>query len=166
MNCKRKVLQFKVRIRNCHILKALNNKLIVFLLWTVKCDYFFTKVNHYYKQDVRLAWTTGKPILLVKSIGETALNPCSVPPPVYHDLTTCHDRPVKCVIVDLPIRLKGNLKCISGNLLSLLVAQSKDVGRVRTGHGKPQKVMEFKTFILQAWKVVEFNCLSLRVMEN
>ena len=41
---------------------------------------------------------------------------------MYQDLSTCHDWPVKNVIVDLPIRLKGNLKCISGNLLSLLVA--------------------------------------------
>ena len=28
-------------------------------------------------------------------------------------------------IVNLPIRLKGNLKCISGNLLSLLGAENK-----------------------------------------
>ena len=41
---------------------------------------------------------------------------------MYQDLSKCHDWPVKNVIVDLPISLKGNLKCISGNLLSLLVA--------------------------------------------
>ena len=88
----------------------------------MKCDYFVTKGNHYYKRDVRLASTTGRAILLVKSISETALKSLFWTPPVYLDLSTCHDWPVKNVIVDLPSRLKGNLKCISGNLLSLLVA--------------------------------------------
>ena len=31
---------------------------------------------------------------------------------------------------------------------------------------KTWKVMEFKNFIFQASKVLEFNCRSLRVMEN
>ena len=31
---------------------------------------------------------------------------------------------------------------------------------------KTWKVMEFKNFIFRAWKVVEFNCRSLKVMEN
>ena len=35
-------------------------------------------------------------------------NPCSGFPPVYQDLSTRHDWPVKKAIVDLPIRLKGN----------------------------------------------------------
>ena len=38
----------------------------------------------------------------------------------------CRDWPVKKAIVDLPIRLKGNLKLISGNSLSPLGAQNKD----------------------------------------
>ena len=46
-------------------------------------------------------------------------NPCSRSPPVYQDLSTWHDWPVKNAIVDLPIRLKGNLKRISGSPLSL-----------------------------------------------
>ena len=45
-------------------------------------------------------------------------NPCSRSPPVYQDLSTWHDWPVKNSIVDLPIRLKGNLKRISGSPLS------------------------------------------------
>ena len=45
-------------------------------------------------------------------------NPCSRSPPVYQDLSTWHDWPVKNAIVDLPIRLKGNLKRISGSPLS------------------------------------------------
>ena len=42
-------------------------------------------------------------------------NPCSRSPPVYHDLSTRHDWTVKNPIVNLPIRLKGNSKRISGN---------------------------------------------------
>ena len=54
-------------------------------------------------------------------------NPCSGSPPVYQDLSTCHDWPVKKAIVDLPIKLKGNLKRTSGNLLSQLGAPTKDL---------------------------------------
>ena len=32
----------------------------------------------------------------------------------------CYDWPVKNAIVNLPIRLEGNLKCISSNLFSSL----------------------------------------------
>ena len=39
------------------------------------------------------------------------------PPPVYQDLSTRHYKPVKKAMVNLLIRLKGNSKCISGNLL-------------------------------------------------
>ena len=46
---------------------------------------------------------------------------------MYQDLTTHHDWPIKKAIVDLPIRLKGNWKPTSSNLLSLLGAQSKDL---------------------------------------
>ena len=31
---------------------------------------------------------------------------------------------------------------------------------------KTWKVMEFKHFIFQAWKVIEFNCWSWKVMKN
>ena len=50
-------------------------------------------------------------------------NPCSGPQPVYLDLSM----PVIKAIVKLPIGLKGNSKCISGNSLSLLEVQNKDV---------------------------------------
>ena len=36
---------------------------------------------------------------------------------MYQDLSTQHDWPVKKAIVNLPIRLKGNSKRISGNCL-------------------------------------------------
>ena len=42
-------------------------------------------------------------------------NPCSRSVPVYNDLSTRHDWTVKNAIVNLPIRLKGNSKRISGN---------------------------------------------------
>ena len=46
---------------------------------------------------------------------------------MYWDLSTCHDWPVKNAIVNLPIRLKGNLRRISRNLLSPW-GQNKDIG--------------------------------------
>ena len=55
-------------------------------------------------------------------------NPCSGHPPVYQDLSTCHDWPVKKAIVNLSIRMKGNSKRTSGNSLSLPGAQNKDLG--------------------------------------
>ena len=56
-------------------------------------------------------------------------NPCSAPPPpVYRDLRTRHDWPLKKAIVDLPIGLKGNSKRTSGNSLSLLGSQKTDLG--------------------------------------
>ena len=54
--------------------------------------------------------------------------PCSGPPPVYQDLSNRHYWPVQNAVVNFPIRLKGNLKHISGNLLSLLGAQNKYIG--------------------------------------
>ena len=67
------------------------------------------------------------PQKLVKSTNQ-GRNPSSGPPPVYQDLSTRHDWIVKKAIVDLPIRLKGNLKRISGKLLSPLGAENNDVG--------------------------------------
>ena len=49
-------------------------------------------------------------------------------PPVYPDLSTCHDWPVKNAIVPLPIRMNGNSKRTSGNSLNPLEAQNKDLG--------------------------------------
>ena len=43
------------------------------------------------------------------------------------DLSTRHGWPVKTIIVDLPIRLKGNSKRPSGNSLSPLGAKNKDL---------------------------------------
>ena len=49
-------------------------------------------------------------------------------PPVCLDLSRRHDWPVKKAVVDLPIRLKGDLKRTSGNSLSPFGAQNKDLG--------------------------------------
>ena len=46
---------------------------------------------------------------------------------MYQDLSTRHDWLVKNAIVDLPIRLKGNSKRISGNSLSPLGTQNSDI---------------------------------------
>ena len=54
-------------------------------------------------------------------------NLCSGPPAVYQDLSTCHDWPVKNVIVDLPIKIKGNSKRFSCNSLSPLGVQDNDL---------------------------------------
>ena len=54
-------------------------------------------------------------------------NPCSRPQPVYWDLSTNHDWPVKNAIANLPIGLKGNVRRISRNLLSPW-GQNKDIG--------------------------------------
>ena len=39
----------------------------------------------------------------------------------------CHEWPVKNAVVDLPITLTKNAKCICGNSLCLLGTQNKDV---------------------------------------
>ena len=47
---------------------------------------------------------------------------------MYQDLSTRHDWTLKKAIVHLPISLKGNSKRISGNSLSSLGAQNKNLG--------------------------------------
>ena len=47
---------------------------------------------------------------------------------MYLDLSARHDWSVKNAIVDLPNRLKKNLKFTSGNLFSPLGAQNEDIG--------------------------------------
>ena len=64
--------------------------------------------------------------ILIKSIYGTAPKSLLWAPAVYQDLSTCHDWPVENAIVDLPVRLNGNTKSISGNLLRLLGAPNKD----------------------------------------
>ena len=47
---------------------------------------------------------------------------------MHQNLSTRHDWPVKKAIVDLPIRMKRNSKRTSGNSLSPLGVQEKDIG--------------------------------------
>ena len=55
-------------------------------------------------------------------------NPCSGPPPVYQDLSTHHDWPVKQATVDLIANQdERKFQHSSGNLLSLLGAQKEDI---------------------------------------
>ena len=55
-------------------------------------------------------------------------NPCSGPPAVYQDLSMHNDCFVKKAIIIFAIKMKGNSKCTSGNWLSPLRAQNKDIG--------------------------------------
>ena len=47
----------------------------------------------------------------------------------------CHEWPVKNVVIDLPIKMKGNSKCSSCNSSSPLGAQNKDKGADVTNPG-------------------------------
>ena len=53
---------------------------------------------------------------------------CPEPPPVYQDLSMHQHWPVKNATVELPIKMRGNLKRPSGNSSSPLGAQNKDLG--------------------------------------
>ena len=77
---------------------------------------------------VQLSLHHGQNLTLVKSVYETAPKSLFWAPPVYQDLSTCHDWPVKKAIVNLPIKIKGNSKRTSGNSLNPLGAQNKDLG--------------------------------------
>ena len=46
---------------------------------------------------------------------------------MYQDLSMHHDWSIKNSMVDLPIRLEGNLKHSFGNLLSFWAPQNKDI---------------------------------------
>ena len=84
----------------------------------MKIDIKYKQTNKQTSLDP--ACTTDKSKLLVKSVYETA--PKSLvwaPTRVFQDLSTCHDWPVNKAIINLPIRLKGNLKRISSNSLVL-----------------------------------------------
>ena len=54
-------------------------------------------------------------------------NPCSGSPPVYLNVSTRHNWTVKNAMVDLPMKLNENSKRSSGNSLSWLGAQDKDI---------------------------------------
>ena len=54
--------------------------------------------------------------------------PCSGPPPVDQDLSTCHDWPVKKPLSIYQSGLTANPKRMSGNSSTPLGAQNKDIG--------------------------------------
>ena len=75
-----------------------------------------------------IAYTTDESKLwLSLSVKQHQKNPCSGSPPVYQDLSMCHDWPVKKAIVDLPISMKGNSNRTYSNSISPLWAQNKDL---------------------------------------
>ena len=67
-------------------------------------------------------------LCLSLSVCQTALKSLFWVPTCVPGLSIRHDWPVKKAIVDLPIRMKGNWKRISGNSSSPLAAQNKDLG--------------------------------------
>ena len=83
-------------------------------------------VNSFLADD-SIACATDKFQLWLSPSAKQCRNLCSGPSNMYQDLSTCHDWNVKKAIVDLPIRMTGNSKCTSGNLLSLSGAHNKDV---------------------------------------
>ena len=83
-------------------------------------------VNSFLADD-SIACTTDKTQLWLSPSAKWCRNLCSGPSNVHQDLSTCHDWLVKKAIVDLPIRMTGNSKCTSTNLLSLSGAYNKDV---------------------------------------
>ena len=77
----------------------------------------------------RLACATDGNRLLVKLVSERAPKSLLWAPPVYQDLSTRHDCPVKTrAIFNLPIKLKENSKHTSGSSLSSLDAYNKSMG--------------------------------------
>ena len=75
-----------------------------------------------------LACATDETKTLVKSVCETALKSLFwTYTLVYQDLSTRHDWPFKKAIVDLPIRMKGNLKRITDNSFTPLRPRDKDI---------------------------------------
>ena len=71
--------------------------------------------------------STDKTKPLVKSDCKSALK-SSATTCVPKDLSMGHDWPVEKAMVDFSVRLKKNLKCTSGNLLSLFKTQNNDLG--------------------------------------
>ena len=69
---------------------------------------------------LQLSLHHGQNLTLVKFVYKTAPKSLFWAPPVYQDLSTRHDWPVKKAIVNLPIRMKGNSKRTSGNSLNPL----------------------------------------------
>ena len=91
-------------------------------LWAL----YFSKAQ----QNLACATDKTKPWKVTSTATKQHWNPCSGPTPVYQDLSTCHDWPVEKAIqiVDLTIRMKGNSKYTSRNLLSPFGAENKDLG--------------------------------------
>ena len=78
--------------------------------------------------EFKIACATGETNIWLSPSAKQRRNPCSGSPPVYQDLSTRHDWPVKKDMLDLPIRMKGNSKRIFGDSLSPLEAQNKYLG--------------------------------------
>ena len=105
---------------------------VFMVLWVWhSCESLFRGITRLYTYSliiISIACTTDGTKLLVKSICETVLK-------FLFWVPTCepgfdYDWPVKKPLSKANITVKRNSKCISSNLLSLLVAQNKDIGTV------------------------------------
>ena len=75
--------------------------------------------------DCKVDCTTDETKLWLSPIAKQCENPCSGYTPVYQDLSTCHDWPVKKDLIDLPIRVKENKNALP--IIDSFGAQNKDL---------------------------------------
>ena len=89
-----------------------------------------TKLKKSRQVAILLACTADETKLWLSQYAKQCRNPCFGLPPVYQDLSMRYNWPVKNVLVLLPVNMKGNSKCTSGNnSLSPLESQNKDISR-------------------------------------
>ena len=69
--------------------------------------------------------TTCETKLWLSPFAKQCQNPCSRYPPVYQDLSTFHDWPVKKDLINLPIRVKENQNALP--IIDSFRAQNKDL---------------------------------------
>ena len=75
--------------------------------------------------DRKVDCTTYETKLWLSPFAKQCQNPCSRYPPVYQDLSTFHDWPVKKDLIDLPIREKENQNALP--IIDSFRAQNKDL---------------------------------------
>ena len=75
--------------------------------------------------DCKVDCATDETKLWLSPFAKQCQNPCSGYPPVYQDLSTCHDWPIKKDIVYLPIRMKGNQNTLP--IIDSFEAQNMDL---------------------------------------
>ena len=75
--------------------------------------------------DCEVDCATDETKLWLSPFAKQCQNLCFGYPPVYQDLSTCHDWPVKKDLIDLPIRVKENQNALP--IIDSFGAQNKDL---------------------------------------